>query len=308
MILTLRRLALVALLALSALASGVPVPRSACFPIDRLPAGQRAESEALLLRLLDSEALYTVIGGLKPMSGGLPTLSISLDKPDLRKAQEIRELMSVWTCGDSLRFTLHHYARAFKSDKPGAAPQRFLSGVVFNLTSMAGVISLHQALFAPFGLTPNSDPVEILMAVEYLETAGRFRGYGFLFGYPDQAVEFFALNTNIPQTRNPDPNQPITPEAVKPSPRKFISIPTFLRETGSFVYAVDANHTEDDADRELLEKALPILQSYNRRRALYVGEGKPGAAALLRDWFCRGENNCSPSNATLDPTCVKNPQ
>jgi hypothetical protein len=277
-----------------------PVPRALCFATDMLPAELRAKSDELLLKVLDSEALYTVIGGLKPMSGGTPSLSVKLDRPELGRAAEVREIMDAWSCGGGVRFALHHYARVYSSSKSSTPPVRMLAGAVFHRASMAKVIGRHPELFARLGLTPNADPVEVLLAVEYLETAARYRGYGLLFGYPEKAVEFFVENTPIPQTRGADPNVPLDAVAAKPSPRKFISIPTFGRETGSFVYAVAAEHVEDDADRELRERARPILESYKRRRALYVGEGKPGAAALLRDWFCRADNDCQASNAVAD--------
>jgi hypothetical protein len=274
-----------------------PVPRSLCFPVENLPAGLRAKSDALLLRVLDSEALYTIIGGLKPMSGGTPAVNVRLDRLDLAEATEIRQIMESWSCGDGVRFTLHHYARLLGSSTP---PTRSLAGVVFNRAAMARIIDRHREFFGNLGLTPNADPVEALMAVEYNETSDRYRGYGLLFGYPEQAVKFFVANTLIPQTRNPDPNVPVATVPVPATPRKFINIPTYARDTGAFVYAVAPDHTEDAADRELRDRAKPILDSYKRRRTLYAGEGKPGAAALLRDWFCRGEANCQPSNATLD--------
>jgi hypothetical protein len=289
------------LLLLASIASAQPVPRALCFPAQNLPAHLRAKSDELLLRVLDSEALYTVIGGLKPMSGGVPAISVRLDHPDLTSAAEARQIMEAWSCGDGVRFALHHYARVLTSANSSTPPARTLSGVVFHRAAMARTISRHPSLFTQLGLTPNADPVEVLMAVEYNGTPDRYRGYGILFGYPEQAVEFFVANTPIPQDRKANPNEPVEVQPVKTSPRKFISIPTYAHETGAFVYAVPTGHVEDSADHELRERAKPILESYKRRRALYIGEGKPGAAALLRDWFCRGEYDCQPSNATLDP-------
>ena len=49
-------------------ASRSGVPRAECFPAANLPAELRAKSEEMLLRALDNEALYTLVGGLKPMS------------------------------------------------------------------------------------------------------------------------------------------------------------------------------------------------------------------------------------------------
>src|ERR671912_252443 len=52
------------------------VPRAECFPIERVETALRAKAEALLLETLDSPALYTVIGGLKPMTSSF-LLSLS---------------------------------------------------------------------------------------------------------------------------------------------------------------------------------------------------------------------------------------
>src|SRR5262245_29484350 len=45
------------------------VSRSECLPADQLPPELRAKSEELLLQLLDREGLYTLVGGLKPVTG-----------------------------------------------------------------------------------------------------------------------------------------------------------------------------------------------------------------------------------------------
>ncbi|MFN7172618.1 MAG: hypothetical protein ACK4P3_07535, partial [Fimbriimonadaceae bacterium] len=46
------------------------VPREQCFPVEALGAEDRAIAEELLLAALDREALYTIVGGIKPMSSG----------------------------------------------------------------------------------------------------------------------------------------------------------------------------------------------------------------------------------------------
>lgn len=73
--------------------------RCECFPTERLPADLRAKSESLLLKALDSEALYTIIGDLKPMSSGFASFKFSIEKPDLAQIEETRRLLSVWRCG-----------------------------------------------------------------------------------------------------------------------------------------------------------------------------------------------------------------
>jgi len=289
-------------IAASTLLSAQPVPRTQCFALESLPPDQRAESDALLLRTLDSEALYTVITGLKPMSGSFLSHQLDVAKPDLARVEKLRQLMAPWHCGSTLQFDFHHLARAFEIGKP-KEPRvvRFMEGVVVHRPRLAETIQAHPELFSVYGITPSANPAEVLLAIEYNETPDRYRGLGTLYGYPRAAVEFFALNTPISQARSADPAKP-APAAeseAKPAKRRFVNIPTFGREKGGFVYAVAAEAEETDEDRTLRAKALPILEEYRRRRALFIGEGKAGAAALLRDWFCRADNDCSPTYAAV---------
>jgi hypothetical protein len=93
-------LPIVCLFVLHSAAAGAS--RCECFLAERLPADLRAKSEALLLKALDSEALYTIVGGLKPMSSGFASFKFSVEKPDLAQIEETRRLLSVWRCGDRL--------------------------------------------------------------------------------------------------------------------------------------------------------------------------------------------------------------
>jgi hypothetical protein len=45
---------------------------------------------------------------------------------------------------------------------------------------------------------------------------------------------------------------------------------------------VPADHVGDDDDIHLRTRALPVLESYKRRRTLHLGEGKPGALVFGR--------------------------
>lgn len=277
-----------------------PAPRALCFPTQSLPAPLHAKSDELLLRVLDSEALYTVIGGLKPASVGVPSTTIKLGNPHLRHAAEVCLRMDAGSRGFDVRFTLHHHPRAFANSTPDSTLTRALAGAVFHRSSMARVIEAHPESFAPPGITSNSDPVEVPVAVEYNETPNRYRGYGLLFGYPEQAVEFFATNTPITQTRNADANTPVSANGARPMLRKFLSIPTSAHDSGAFVYAVGTDHFDDRTDAESRTRGRPLLDCYKRRRTLYIGEGRPGGAALLHDWFCKSDTDCQASNATLD--------
>jgi hypothetical protein len=158
------------------------VPRSQCFPADRLPPDLRTKSEEMLLRALGNEALYTLVRGLKPMSTVGSTLTFDVDTPDSAAIAERRRLLSVWHCGDDI----FAGARVFRAINDG---KRSVSSEVFYRPALDAVLSRHAAFFAPLGLT-------------------------------------------------------------------------------------------------------------RQRRARYIGAGKPGAFALLRDWYCGGDRgSCSAANA-----------
>jgi hypothetical protein len=110
---------IICLFALHSPAAGVS--RCECLPTERLPADLRAKSEALLLKALDSEALYTIIGGLKPMSSGFASFKFSVEKPDLAQIEETRRLLSVWRCGDMLYAYVQHFATMTRRPKKRSA-------------------------------------------------------------------------------------------------------------------------------------------------------------------------------------------
>lgn len=281
-----------------------PVPRAECFPIERLDAAKRQEAEKLLVKALDSEALYTVVGGIKPVSAGFVSLSVGVDGAELDRAGELREIFSTFHCGGEVRFDLHHFARVEGGTAKAPAVKRRLEGVVFNIPSFDSLMRRQKKVFAPWGFTPGANPMEVFMTVEYLETEDRYRGYGLMFGYPADAVEFFVKNTHIPQTRNKEnPHAPVerTDKPAPVTPRRFISIPTVASAQGRFVYAVAKDHQETQDDIDLRKRSEPVLAEYRLRRARYIGEGKPGAAEMLRDWFCAGGTGCQPSNAMISP-------
>lgn len=292
-----------------------------CFSNDGLPAELQQKSEKYLLEALDTAALFTLVGGLKPMSSGFydRTLTTSIPRMSeeeatsmvaelgsrralnltdeqqdrlteaksaadrftaLREVDEMRRIVSTWTCGDEIHADIVHFA-------PPHAGNRHVEGVLFSRPALADMIQRKEKFFSRWSITPHSNPIEALMAVEYSRDASRFAGYGYLFGYPDEAVRFF-VDSSI--------HQEVTGEFVT---RDFRAIATFQRETGQFTYAMPKGAEVTEADLKLKERASKILSAYKARRAQYVGPGKPGVVVMLRDWFCPTNDECSPANAAL---------
>jgi hypothetical protein len=231
----------------------------------------RPKSEELLLRALDNEALYTLVGGLKPMSsvGSTFTFAVAEAAVDVSAIAERRRLLSVWRCGGDIFAD----ARVFRAINDG---KRSVSGEVFFRPAVDAVLSRHAAFFAPLGLTPGSHPMEVLTTIEWSDRGPRWRGQGYLYGYPDYAVEFFVAAGE---------SEARTGQFV---PRDPMRVPTFgaTPERSNFVWTVAKDHQTTEADRALFARAAEILAAYTERRVRYIGAGKPGAFALLRDWYC----------------------
>jgi hypothetical protein len=277
-----RILALLPIICLFAfLAPAAWASRCECFPTERLPADLRPKSEALLLKALDSEALYTIVGGLKPMSSGFASFKFSVEKPDLAMIEETRRLLSVWRCGDTLYADVQHFAATYDDEKT-KEKIRFAESYVFNRPALAGKIEQYQDYFAPYGITPNAHPMEVLMTIEHSQQSHRWRGLGYLFGFPLYAVDFFVGAGEEEQRTG------------KFVGRDFYSIPTFVAAERHFVWAVPKGHEERDEDRAIKSRAAMILAEYQKRRARYIGPGKRGVVKMLRDWLNNGKDCCSP--------------
>ncbi|WP_052298778.1 hypothetical protein [Isosphaera pallida] len=281
--------------AISAASPHVPadgwVPRSECFPIERLSPEQRNEAEALLLKLLDGEGLYTVVTGLKPVSSGFWVGRFRVDQPDLTELERIRTILNAFRCGEVLMADVRVFQRVYEG-------QRSAEAYVAHRPALAAKIIEYPDFFKPRGVTANSSPVEVMTLIELAEEPDRWRGQGYVYGYPREAVEFFVAAGLADR------------QAGRGSltPRRFVSIPTFAAETGRFVYAVDVNAPETDEDRRLRTEATLILADYRRRRALLsptdrtedrasLPTARLGVVELLRDWFDDGWGRCHPDHA-----------
>ncbi len=249
-----------------------------CFPFESLPAPLQDRAETLLLKALDGEALYTIAADIKPMSSGISSLQVDASAPDLAEADTLRRILETWTCGGEIRATLHHFAAVYNGKRP-------LDAVVFNVPRMRALVADRAAFFGPYGVSPAGDPLEALMAVEYDQTSARLRGYGYFFGYPDYAVDFFVQASD---------SQKATGIFVE---RDFISLPAVLGER-HFVYAAPKGHALNDADKALRARVDKVYADYVTRRARHItGGNASGVLPLLREWFDDGRGDVRPSNA-----------
>ncbi|AWM40422.1 hypothetical protein GobsT_10800 [Gemmata obscuriglobus] len=258
------------------------VPRSQCFPVEELPPPLRSRAERVLLDALDREALFTLVGGVKPVSEGFLALKWKIGEDAAERLDEARRVVKALRCGDALYADVQVFEAAFDKTKSAHA-------YVANAAALRAKVAEDKSFWLRLGLTPSSHPAALMTAVERAEASDRFRGYGYAFGYPRHAVDFYVSAAK---------SEKETGVFVK---RDFVNLPTHAAERGHFVWAVPKGHGETDEDRAVRDAAARVLAVYRQRRAHYIGEGKPGVIALMRDWFDDGTGLCDPANASLAP-------
>lgn len=214
-----------------------------------------------LWRALDGEALFTIAGGLKPMSGGFWQTWIDVAEPELGEVRRVRAELAEWR-SDALWADVHVFDQVHDG-------RRAASAYVMDREAVAELMVEHRAFFAPYGLAPDTHPAEIVAVVERMPKLDRHRGQGLLFGYPEHAIEFFVRAEDERESGG---------EVVK---RRFVQIPTFGAETGRFVYAVPEGHPDNEEDRELRDAAARVLARYRELRAACVKAGEGPVADVV---------------------------
>lgn len=227
-------------------------------------------ADTLIKKVLDNEGLYTVIGGLKPMSS---VTELYLDiaaadtsqsgsakitdtaSEDLKKLKRYQQIVNSLKFGD-LRFMISPYKANHKK-------QRGIQISVHRKSLVDSLLDANQSFFGQFGFVPGTSPEILVNTTEYEHRFNRFRSYGYLFGYPEHAVSFFT-DASITTEK--------TGEFVK---REFVQIPVFSSTKGRFVYAVPTQYKKGNADHELLKRADYFLGLYKVQRKKF--ERKDGS-------------------------------
>jgi hypothetical protein len=220
----------------------------ACAAAPRTAPQTAAASNSVRIRLsaVDGEALFTLAGGLKPVSEGFWGAWIDIATPDLSELAAIRKALAPWR-NEELWADVHVMHQAHEGRRAARA-------YVVDRAALAALLAQESAFFAPYGILPTNHPAEVLAIVERMPVLDRHRGQGLLYGYPKHAIDFF-----VAAAESVEPGG-------KPLPRRFVQIPTFASPTGRFVYAVPKDAKEQLADAELRERAARILRRYQQLR------------------------------------------
>ena len=204
----------------------------------------------LLREATDHEGLYTLAGGLKPMSTGIWRGSFEVEDPDLTDLREARQALGVLR-NDVWYADVQVFEKAHEGERSAHA-------FVVHRKALARMIERHESFWSPWGITAGTHPAEIVAIVDRMPRDDRWRGYGYLFGYPDHAVDFFVeAGLAAEDGREVGPGKD----------RQFIQIPTSAADSGRFTYAVPPDHVSTLADQRLANDAAMILAAYTERKS-----------------------------------------
>jgi hypothetical protein len=285
------------------LGGAADVARTDCFPDQKLPGYLRIQFQSQLLAALDREFLYTIVGGLKPLSGsGLRDgLGVEFDYPDLEGVANLNRLLPAWRCGDEIYADVQVYWDAVH---PRTGKRR-ASLLVVNVPSFARLLQRNQDLFGKFGFTPGTNPTVVWLA-SWLSLTGKEHAgpsdaernimQGLLVGYPEAAVRWYAsTDPSVHQAR-------AGAESVKiPVYDQRGPLGELAKEgetpASSYVWSAPTEQRNDPEVGHIKQTAARILAEYKLRRERYIGPGKRGVVEMMRDWFDDGSGRCSPSNA-----------
>ncbi len=248
-----------------------------------LSSTQQELLDSILSRGLDYEALYTMIGKIKPMSSVASftfpiantdslkktkgeVLDLPRNQAYLAKIEQIQEVINTLNYPD-LKFVFIPYNHAYSE-------KRILQLSVVRESLMNRVLHDKASFFGQFGLVPGADPAVVVSTIESSDRYERLRAYGYLFGYPEYAVDFF-VDASVVNDQNG--------EFVE---RNFFQIPSFARDNGTFVYAYPQDHTPGKTDSTLFWGAQSVLAKYKEIRMHYLNQDSTlQSENLLNDFF-----------------------
>jgi|GEM_PF-1879310 len=216
---------------------------------EKSESSKAIDTFTLLDEATHHEALFTLVGGLKPMSTGIWAGSFTVDDPDLADLRSVRSALA------PLRNDIW-YADVLVFDHIFDG-QRGAQVYVVHRAALARMIERLEDFWGQWGISPCTHPSEVVAVVDRMPMADRWRGFGYLFGYPADAVEFFVQAGILAEDGR---------EVGLGKDRKFIQIPTLSEDTGRFTYAVRLGHVRTELDHAIARGAKQILAAFIRSK------------------------------------------
>jgi hypothetical protein len=237
-----------------------------------------ALADSILAYALDHEALFTLADTLKPISS-VKFLRFAIAKDSTQKDGDI-----IITTKDSFLQVIDSYQQVCDALSKGdfqfvLMPFKHTEKNIRNMeiyvvrkSVFVKKIQQYQAFFGQWGFTPNTDAAVVLPVIEYETKWDRNRAYGYLFGYPSYAVDFFVEANKMQETDS-------AKTFVK---RDFFAIPVFTGNQGYFTYAMPKGYKPNEVDSSIYKTAANTLEYYRNIRTKYV---TPTGIEAIKLWI-----------------------
>lgn len=242
---------------------------------------EQRQIDSLLQWGLEHEALYTLWANIKPISS-LSSYALlnqdSIKKPGTTfriagsKSGGVDGLCDFQKIVNRLnQLNIPDLTFVFVPNSWGD-DMRFVQLTVVRRSLLDKALKEKSSFFGPLGLVPRAEPHVVVSVIENLPRDERHRGYGYLFGFPDYAIDFF-IKAGIKKEE--------TGEFVE---RNFFRIPVY-DGIGSFVYAYPKDYTPTiETDSVLYYKSEKVLNDYKTIRGKYLrNDSTLRACDLLKD-------------------------
>lgn len=244
-----------------------------CFNFSYLNEPDRVLADSLIYQSLNNTGLHTFTSTLKPMSDIAafrwqvePTENDeNLSLNHISEYKQLNRIADAISCGP-LETVLTPFKRFFDVE-------RYVQMRVYRRDAVNRVLDEHPEFWSTFTFAEGSHPAIVIQTMEYESASNRFKGYGFLYGYPAHAVDFFVEAAE---------SEAETGEFVA---RDFMQMPVVSGEAGRFVYAVPKDHEMNDADKTIKRKAEENVQSFNERAHQYYDGESFNSELFLRNLF-----------------------
>lgn len=223
-------------------------------------------ADSIIAYALDHEGLYSMLDTIKPISSvtffsyaiakdsthSPMDYNIATNKPALDSIALYQRICNQLS-NDKVKLVLVPFEQPYSG-------KRNMEIYAVNMHKFKSKITEYASFFGQFGITPGSDPAQVITIIEYEKKYDRWRGYGYLFGYPSYAVDFFV---------SAGQQQDSTGQFVK---RDFFRIPVYAAEQGHFTYAMPKDFKPGTTDSLLYNSAMNVLSHYKILRNKYADE------------------------------------
>lgn len=236
----------------------------------------RSLADSMLAYALDHEGLYSLLDTIKPISS-LTFFSYAVAKDSSHSAMDYNIatnkpaldsiLLYQRICNQLSNEKVKLVLVPFEQPHKG---KRNMEIYAVNIQKFKSKIREYASFFGQFGITPESDPAQVITVIEYEKKYDRWRGYGYLFGYPSYAVDFFVSAGR---------QQDSTGQFVK---RDFFQVPVYAGAQGYFTYAMPKDYKPGVMDSLLYNNAVDVLSRYKILRNKYADEKGLKAVKLWR--------------------------